>query len=395
MSGKAEHKRLLFVNNNMEVGGVQKSLANLLACIHNDYEIDVLLFCKKGSLLDDIPDDVHILECESLFRYFGFSQGEAMSMKEGIVRGALAMMCRLFGREKLYKLFLKSQRVLPVEYDCSISYLHDGRPSSLYGGVNEFVLRCTRASRKVAFLHCDYKRAGGNYPENNRRYGEFNAIAACSRGCRDSFVEVVPSLENRCQVVPNCHNYDAIKRLSMANPFSYREDSFNILYIGRLAHEKGVERAIAAISFVKSKGINATLHLVGDGGMRVKLEELALKVGLQDQVVFHGEQSNPYRFMSNADCLIITSYHEAAPLVIDEASFVGLPVLTVATTSSNEMVAKRHCGWVCENSQEGINDMLLSLLQQPEIIAETKKCISQLAFNNIEAVSAFATLVDE
>jgi len=41
-------KRILIVNNNMHIGGVQKALVNLLYEIHNDYEITLLLFYAGG-----------------------------------------------------------------------------------------------------------------------------------------------------------------------------------------------------------------------------------------------------------------------------------------------------------------------------------------------------------
>lgn len=37
-------KRVLIVNNNMHIGGVQKALVNLLHEIHGDYEVTLLLF---------------------------------------------------------------------------------------------------------------------------------------------------------------------------------------------------------------------------------------------------------------------------------------------------------------------------------------------------------------
>ena len=52
-------KKILIVNNNMHIGGIQKSLLNLLTALTQyrgaEYEIDLLLFAKCGALLDEIP----------------------------------------------------------------------------------------------------------------------------------------------------------------------------------------------------------------------------------------------------------------------------------------------------------------------------------------------------
>ena len=50
-------KKLLIVNNNMRVGGVQKSLYNLLWSLdYTEYEVTLLLFSKTGVYLDSLPD---------------------------------------------------------------------------------------------------------------------------------------------------------------------------------------------------------------------------------------------------------------------------------------------------------------------------------------------------
>lgn len=45
-------KRILIVNNNMHIGGVQKALLNLLQTLHADYDITLLLFYCGGALLN-------------------------------------------------------------------------------------------------------------------------------------------------------------------------------------------------------------------------------------------------------------------------------------------------------------------------------------------------------
>ena len=69
-------KKLLIVNN-MHIGGVQKSLLNLLWEIHKDYDITLLLFYKGGRLLEEIPDDIKIIEASGPFRYFGMTKHDA------------------------------------------------------------------------------------------------------------------------------------------------------------------------------------------------------------------------------------------------------------------------------------------------------------------------------
>ena len=73
---KTDKIKIIIVNNNMKIGGVQKSLCNLLWSIHKEYDITLCLFSRCGSYLDDIPPDVKVVESKGPFGYLGVSQNE-------------------------------------------------------------------------------------------------------------------------------------------------------------------------------------------------------------------------------------------------------------------------------------------------------------------------------
>lgn len=387
-------KKILIANNNMKIGGVQKSLCNLLWSISDQYDITLFLFEPIGEYMKDIPERVHILSCDSLFRYLGTSQKDCANHPyDYLIRGTLACVCKLFGRKAVMPLLLHSQEQLPKQYDCAISYLHNGDPHRFYGGVNEFILKKVSATHKIAFLHCDYMQCGANCEENNDAYREFDLIAACSQGCRNSFIRALPELSGKCQTVPNFHQYEKIRARSDEAPYCYADGQLHVLMVARLAHEKGIDRAIRAIGYVRAQGIAAVLHLVGNGPKEQELRTLSHAIGLDDAVLFHGDQANPYRFMRNADLLLITSYHEAAPMVIDEARCLGLPVLSTATTSAQEMILDRDCGWVCDNDQSSLNMTLTSVLKNYDGLQTVKNHLLSTVFSNANASLAFAELI--
>jgi len=386
-------KKILIVNNNMSVGGVQKSLCNLLWSIAGRYEITVLLFQAVGEYIDCLPAGVKVLEADSLFRYLGISQGECRGVDK-LKRGALTVLCRIFHRSRVMKILLASQQTLPEEYDCAIAYLHDGNVQRFYGGVQDFVLHCVKAKKKVAFLHCDYRNCGADHPENNRQIGHFDQIAACSDGCRKAFVSVLPEWEAKCATVKNCHRFEEIRTLAMENEIEYDRSFRNVVMVSRLAHEKGVERAMEAMAWAIGKGVPAVVHIVGDGPMKSFLQERAAELGITDFVHFYGEQSNPYRYMKNADLFLMTSYYEAAPMVIEEAACLGLPVLTTETTSSEDMVKRQELGWVCENNQEALNTKLVHVLEDPAVLQTVKMRLRESVMDNTLALEQFTKMIE-
>lgn len=386
-------KKLLIVNNNLKVGGVQKSLYNLLWSLEGEYDITLCLFKNIGDYAEKLPKSVKVTETKGLFRYLGVSQSEVKGL-DGIKRAILAAVSRMLGRKFTLKLLLLGEKTREDNYDCAISFLHNGKDKSFYGFVQDYVIHRVKADRKIAFLHCDYRNCGANNSYNNELLKRFDKIAACSDGCREAFLSVLPEMESRCITVKNFHRYEEIRHLSNEQPVEYKNDCVNLLTVARLSHEKGIDRAIKSLAKAIENGIAAKLHIVGDGAKRNELEELVKTLGLTDSVVFYGEQSNPYRFMKNADLLLLTSYHEAAPMVIDEARSLGLPILSTSTTSSQDMILDSECGWVCDNSQAALDESLQAVLADVHSLQYTKGKLLESNPNNNAAAEQIALAIN-
>lgn len=388
-------KKIIIVNNNMKVGGVQKSLYNLLWSIdtENKYDVTLLLFSKTGEYIDKLPQTVKVVDCGGPFGYLGKSQGECkVSLKETLIRGLLAVISRYFGRDAAIRLMLKNEPIIEGTYDAAISFLHNGRKEAFYGGTQDYVLNCIEAAKKVAFLHCDYRNCGANHTENNRMLEKFDKIVTCSDGCRTVFESVLPELKHKTVTVRNCHRYDEIKALAEDEPIVYDDSAVNIVAVARLSHEKGIDRAIKAVKNAIANGLSVKFHIVGGGAMKDELEALAADIS--ENVVFYGEQGNPYKYMKNSDLLLLTSYHEAAPMVIDEARALGIPVLTTETTSSTEMVTNAECGWVCKNSQEALEKELYRIVSDKEALRSMKIQLLKRCVDNETALRQFDSLIE-
>lgn len=385
-------KKILIINNNLHIGGVQKALANLLSCIHDQYDITLALFYPEGELLREIPDDVKILPIRSAYRFLGMTKQDVDGkLLQKIQRGFYAAICRLLGRNVAISLMALSQRKI-AGFDVAISYLHDGADRMFYGGCNDFVLRHTVANKKVTFLHCDYEKCGANTTANAARYKQFDIIAACSNGCRSAFMTAVPELKTKCITVRNCQDYAEIRAAAETQPVEFPNDRINIVTVARLGREKGVGRAVEAFDQLKNLPNRFHYYILGDGIERSDIEEKIKQTGLNDRITILGEQTNPYGYMKAADLLLIPSISEAAPMVIGEAASLGTPILSTETSSAREMIETCDYGWVCKNSVEGMAESLAVLLSNTEAVIEKRKALEQMKFGNDEALAQFAEL---
>jgi glycosyltransferase involved in cell wall biosynthesis len=222
----------------------------------------------------------------------------------------------------------------------------------------------------------------------------FDKIAACSDGCRRVFGSVLPELLKNCVTVRNCHLFDEIKEMASDDPITYMCTYVNVVIVSRLSPEKGIDRAMKALAVALEKGLQIKFHIVGGGSMGDKLMETAADMGVADYVIFYGEQSNPYRYMKNADLLLLPSYHEAAPMVIDEARCLGLPVLATRTTSSDEMVIDEECGWVCENTDEALAEALCDIAADKTQLSVVKDRLLSREADNSRALAQFDALIE-
>ncbi len=378
-------KKIIFVINNLETGGVQKSLLNLLLEIHNKYEITLLTFFGNEDFEKSLPENIKVLKTKSSFRQLGMSvkhtKGKPFMY---LARAFWVMLARFFGRSLVVKLMLPFQKQIKG-YDCAISFLHEGNPKIVYGGCNDFVLKKIEAKQKIGWIHCDFGLCGADVQKSRRIYEGFDNIIACSEGARRAFLKCYPEFADKTVSVRNCNDYETIRELA-GDGIEYDAEYVNIVTVARLSSEKGIERALEAVHECITKGYKIKYHIVGSGDRENLLKNKCTELGLDDAVVFYGNKPNPYPYMKNADLFLLTSYHEAAPMVFDEAACLCVPVLATETTSTYEMLEECGYGIVCKNDQEDITAALLEVVSSREKIDEIKNRLAGASFDNREPI---------
>lgn len=374
--------KLLFVNNNMHMGGVQKALCNLLWQLHERHDITLLLFQKKGVLLEQLPADIKIMEVASDYRYLGMRRDEGSLFR----RNTYALLTRIFGRRTAIALMKQRQGEISG-YDVVISYLHNGRRNGFYGGCADFVENHVKG-KKIAVIHGDLRHCGS---VDQGDYAGFDRIACCSEGCRESLNALFPQLIKRSAVLPNCHNFEQVKAQSMMERVLWDSKNIHVLTVARLAPEKALLRALRAL--IDSGRADIHYHIIGEGKERAALESFIKENGLSKRVTLHGERTNPYPWIKSADVLLIPSYHEAAPLVIGEAACLGTAILSTETCSAKELIKEKGYGWVCGNNKESLEEAFRTLTR--DMVQKQNEKLRVLNLSDEQAVSTFEQMLEE
>lgn len=348
-------KKILFVNNNLETGGIQKALINMLKCISNEYDVTLLLFSKTGALISEIPKEVKVITPQKSYAMLGL---ERKDLKKHpllcVYKMTMKIITKLYGKTyAMNVLGLFQERI--GTYDVAFSVSHLSNFYSFNNGCAEFVLNKISAKKKMCFVHCDYVDSGFVSEENNNLYRMFDQIICVSKSVKQRLMCEIPDLDGKTVVARNFYDLN-IKEKAEENPMIYDESYINMVVVARLSIEKGIDRAIIALRRCKRRDIR--IHIVGDGPLKENLKKRVLEEKLQEQVFFYGEQINPYRYIKNADYLLVSSLHEAAPMVFDEAHILNVPIISTKLLSTSEMLMEKDI--VCENSCEGIETALLN-----------------------------------
>ena len=375
----------------MNIGGVQKALVSLLQVLKDRYDITLLLFSANGELMSEIPPEVRIAEAGGLFKYLGISQGECSSKKDKLVRGFFAAIARSIGFKWSIKLMhILERREKITGYDVAISYLHCAMPNSFYGGVAEYVQYYVKAKKKVCYIHCDYINSGTETQYSKSVYRKYDAIIGVSKSVAEQFVKAMPQMREQTVAIYNPINVQKIKNDAQKDPYKYDGNYVNCLTVARLSSEKGVDRFIRVLDKLNSDRVR--YYVVGGGKEYQSIETLVHDKGLDEKVFLLGEKDNPYRYMMNADMLVVPSYHEAAPVVFQEARVLGLPVFTTNTLSANEMVSDRY-GVVVENTEEAMVKGMQKIISDDKRILEVRRNLECYQYGNGDAIGAINSVL--
>ncbi len=165
-----------------------------------------------------------------------------------------------------------------------------------------------------------------------------------------------------------------------------------ILWAGRLIPRKDPQTAIRAFARTKTAFPHARLRIAGESASYPDYaratKELARNLGLSDSVEFLGQLDqksliNEYRA---AECLLITSLQETAPVVIAEAMACGRPVISTDAGGCAHLIRSGETGWLAPKGDEAaLAQHISSLLASPELAVRLSQAARQEAQRRFRA----------
>ena len=126
------------------------------------------------------------------------------------------------------------------------------------------------------------------------------------------------------------------------------EGKYVLSFVGELSDRKNQRFLICALPEIKIAIPNAVLWLIGAGGGRDELIDLAEKLGLSDSVYFIGQTEIPCDFIRASDLYVSSSEIEGMPFNIIEALGTGKTILASNIKGHTDLIKDGESGFLYE-----------------------------------------------
>ena len=350
-------RRILFVAQNMDVGGIQTSLVNLLKFIDKQCpdELEVSLFSfGKGVLLNSLPKSVSVTTGNRLLQLSAEPFFSVLKRKQPVdifLRLLLMVYVRVWGSERFYRSQFR-KHIPMTEYDVAISYFNDVPHNYFNQGTNLFVSDFVQAEEKIAWIHSDPIKANFDADHCRKIYKNFDRIVCVSKAVETNFHKLLPEYAEKTQVIYNKIPTEEVRLMAQAE-HPYPEGEFHIVTVGRVDNAtKRMDGIVRICARLMSEGVSCfQWHIVGGGPDLPGNRQLARELGVEDRICFEGEKTNPFPYIKHADLFALYSAYEGFPMVVGEAQALDTFILTTNYAAAKEQISPEQ-GIVAEDDEK-------------------------------------------
>ena len=142
-----------------------------------------------------------------------------------------------------------------------------------------------------------------------------------------------------------------------------------VIFVGRLCEQKGLEYLIKTWEIVSRKHKDWTLHMYGEGEQKTMLNHLIQESGLENTVIVHQPTLQIMEKYLESSIFLLTSRFEGFGMVLIEAMACGVPVVSFdCPWGPADIISDGEDGFLVEymNVNEAANKVC-KLIESPEL----------------------------
>ncbi len=221
---------------------------------------------------------------------------------------------------------------------------------------------------------------------------ESDSLITCSASMSDEITELFGPALAETHVIRNGIDA-ALWPFAARQP---RQGPPQLLYVGRLEYEKGIQEAIAALPRIRRAHPGTTLTIAGDGTQQEWLIEQARKHKVLKATRFVGRLGHDdlVRALHTADAAVLPSHYEPFGIVALEAAATGTPLVTSNVGGLGEAVINGQTGMsFAPRDVVGLAAAVRAVLDDPDAaarraVAARERLTSDFDWNTVAAETA-------
>ncbi len=308
--------RVFFLTLNLEPGGAERQLVNLVRAWPQKRECEVVLLERKGPWVRDVEARA-ILHTLSDHRPSGYVRTLAWTLAR------VGRLRTLIKREE--PAVIVGFLWFPMMLAALATFWLRKRPTMVWSLQSD--LERDFQLHRTGFLRRQLARW------TLRRC---DLVLPISEGLRER-VQAFNGLSlAQVEVLPNSIDLALLDQVRPGERLAAAP--VHIVSVGRLHPAKGFDVLLDAVAHVRSKGASVLCDIIGEGPERGRLEALARQLGLTGVVRLPGRAEDPYPLVAAADIYVSSSRWETFGISIVEAMAMGKAIVATATDGANEIL---------------------------------------------------------
>ena len=337
-------KKVLFLIPNLQPGGAERVLVNLVNNLDQD-KFDVTL----QTLFDVGVNKQYLLPH---VRYIGGWKKQPRGMTQ---------LMKFCSTKFLYT------RVVKERYDIVVSYL-EGPTARVLAGCRD------KNVKTVSWIHTQFitdavaKIGFRSLKDAVWCYNQADAIVAVGQTVKEGFLSKIPT-DKDVKVLYNTNETEQIVEKAQEEVETPLSEGINVCSVGKLIPVKAFERLIRVHKRLVDENYPHHVYFLGEGNERERLEKLIKELGVENSVTLLGFQKNPYAYVARSDMYVCSSLREGFSTAVTEALVLGTPVVTTECSGMKELLGNNNeYGIVTENSEDGLYEGMKKMLSNPELL---------------------------
>lgn len=358
-------KRILFVTKALWIGGIETALVNLLNHFDYDkYEVTLLILHAELDMKEQINPKCRLLVAD---REQAISFDSAYKYKK-----LFHLTEETENPSKLHKALMW---VVPAikwaENRLYIRYIYNAMKEEFFDTciiysdvVAEMAIKAIKADKFLMFYHHGAIR---HVYHDMIAYKKCDKIIAVSENQASELRKYVPLAADKIITIHNLTDVEGIRaKAGQPTAETFDDTKFNIVSVGRVSHEKGMDIAVYVCAKLVQEGFdNVRWWIVGDGPAMQEVQDAIRETHMENHVMTVGMKGNPYPYIRQADMYVQPSRFEGYPMTILEALVLGKSVISTANSGAMEILEDGMTGLMASVDVNDITNTVRMLLKNP------------------------------